>query len=133
MIFVDTSALVKRYIKEAGSDVVARLMEEDLDWAASELARSEARVTLCRRGPEGVLGSPVQRRMAQDWDRFMTVSVDLDCLALAAEIGCQLGVRTLDAVHLAAAKRLPSEVRFLSFDDRQLKAASSLGLNVVLL
>jgi uncharacterized protein len=131
VIFIDTSALVKRYVSEAGSDVVMRLMAEDLDWAASELARTEARTALCRRGPEGALGKPVQVRLALDWDRFLTVPVDPECLALAADIGCRLGIRTLDAVHLAAVRRLPSQVRFLSFDQRQLEAAASLGLNVV--
>jgi hypothetical protein len=56
------------------------------------------------------------------------VPVDDLCLARAVEIGCEHRVRTLDAVHLAAAERLPPPVRFLTFDARQGGAAQALGL-----
>ena len=131
MIFLDTSALVKRYVAESGSDIVLHHMEQDLDWAASVLARTEARVTLCHRGPEGALESPAQKQLAQDWDRFITVPIDPGCLASAEDIGCQQHLRTLDAIHLAAASRLPTSLRFLSFDRRQRDAAVALGLSVV--
>lgn len=129
MIFLDTSALIKRYVAEVGSDLVVRYMHGDPDWAASMLARTETRVTLCQRGPEGMPGSPDQRRLAEDWDRFTAVPIDEECLAVAESIGCRQGLRTLDAIHLAAAQRLPS-VTFLSFDRRQLDAARALGLEV---
>ncbi len=131
MIFLDTSALVKRYVTESGSDVVLRHMTLDSDWAASALARTEARVALCHRGPEGQIGSPAQLRLTGDWDRFATVPVDADCLTLAEELGCHQRIRTLDAIHLAAALRLPGEVRFLSFDQRQVDAAIAVGLSVI--
>lgn len=131
MILLDTSALVKRYVAEAGSDRVIGQMQEDPQWAASVLARSEARVTLCHRGPEGTPGSPAQRRLSEDWDRFVTVPLDPACLALAEEIGCRLRVGTLDAIHLAAAVRLQGEARFLSFDRQQLEAAMALGLPII--
>ncbi len=131
MIFLDSSALVKRYVREEWSDLVADLMVQDPDWAASELAWTETRITLCRRGPEGSTDSTSQAELATDWLRFSTVSVDADCLAEAVQFGCQLGVRTLDAVHLAAAMRMPEGVRFLTFDQRQQDAAVSLGLPVI--
>lgn len=105
-------------------------MDKDLDWAASVLARSEARVTLCHRGPEGSLGSPDQRRLTEDWDRFTIVPVDEECLSSAETIGCQHRVRTLDAIHLAAAQRTPNAA-FLSFDRRQADVARALGLKVL--
>ena len=132
MIFLDSSALVKRYVREDRSDLVVDLMLEDPDWAASELAWTEARITLCHRGPEGATDSTIQADLASDWLRFSTVSVDAECLAEAVQLGCRLGVRTLDAIHLAAAMRMPEDVRFLSFDRRQLEAATSLGLPVIL-
>lgn len=131
MIFLDSSALVKRYVREDWSDLVLELMAEDHDWAASELAWSETRITLCRRGPEGAPGSRSQDELVADWLRFTTVSVDAECLAEAARVSCRSGLRTLDAIHLAAATRFPGEVRFLSFDRRQRKAATELGLPVI--
>lgn len=130
MIFIDSSALVKRYVREAGSDLVARVMDDDPGWAASELALAETRLALCRRGKEGHPRERVQRRLLQDWDRFVTVPVDSACLVASVDIGCRWTVRTLDAIHLAAATRIPG-ARFLSFDERQNEAAAHLGLDVV--
>jgi predicted nucleic acid-binding protein len=72
----------------------------------------------------------VQRRLQDDWDRFAVVPVDAACLSLAGELGCEHRVRTLDAIHLAAAMRLPGPVTFLSFDRQQAEAAGRLGLHV---
>jgi len=131
LIFLDTSALLKRYVEEPGSDVVGRLMADDPDWAASALARTETRVSLCHRGQEGGIDSDAQQQLARDWDRFLSVPIDTACLASAQEIGCDHRVGTLDAIHLAAAMRLPADVRFLSFDQRQVEAALKLGLQVL--
>jgi hypothetical protein len=46
-------------------------------------------------------------------------------------VGCSERIRTLDALHLAAADRLPRPVTFLTFDGRQGQAGRSLGLEVV--
>jgi predicted nucleic acid-binding protein len=131
VIFIDSSALVKRYVQEAGSDAVSRVMDDDSDWAASELARLETRVAICRQGSEGGTDSEAQQRLAQDWDRFLSVPIDTACLASAQDIGCDHRVRTLDAIHLAAAMRMPGDVAFLSFDQRQVEAALKLGLQVL--
>ncbi len=130
MIFLDTSALVKCYIVEPGSDAVMQAMARDEAWAASVLAGTEARMALCRRGPEGASDSPVQRQLLDDFDRFVTVPIDSQCLRDASAIGCRHRIRTLDAIHLAAAMRLPS-VSFLSFDEQQIDVARALGLEVL--
>jgi hypothetical protein len=131
VIFLDTSALVKRYAEERGTDLVRRYMSQDLEWAASALARAETAVTLCHLGAEGRYGSPSQRHLEADWNRFLVVPLDAECLSAAATIGCRHKVRTLDAIHLAAASRLPPQVTFISFDRRQSDAARALGLEVV--
>jgi len=131
LIFIDSSALVKRYVRETGSDLISRLMNDDSDWVASELARLETRAAICRQGPEGAADSEAQRQLAQDWDRFHSVPIDAACLVSAQEIGCDHRVRTLDAIHLAAAMRMPGDVGFLSFDQRQVEAALKLGLQVL--
>jgi predicted nucleic acid-binding protein len=51
---------------------------------------------------------------------------------MAAAIAELTGVRTLDALHLAAAQRVGgAAVPFLTFDVRQAQAARGLGLTVV--
>lgn len=115
---------------ERGSDFVLQAMADDRDWTASELARTEARLALCRRGPEGAFGAPVQKQLADEFDTFFTVALDAQCLRDAEDIGCEHRLRTLDAIHLAAAVRL-NGARFLSYDMRQVDAARALGLEVV--
>ena len=58
------------------------------------------------------------------------VPIDPACLARAAELGCRYDVRTLDALHLAAADRLPQPLVMLTFDRRQADAARAMGLAV---
>ncbi len=57
--------------------------------------------------------------------------IDGRCLADAAGIGCAHELRTLDAIHLATADRLPKPLTFLTFDRRQAAAARALGIAAV--
>lgn len=128
---IDSSALLKRYLREAGRDLVLETMDGDADWCASELVRTEVLVALHR--------SAISRRQQQqlwstfrdDWDAMVVIPVDERCLGRAVEIGATFGVRTVDAIHLAAADRLPRPARYLTFDRQQIPAAASLGLEVV--
>jgi uncharacterized protein len=130
MLVLDTSALVKRYVEEEGtSDVLAR-MSADADWSASALCLAEATITLCHLGFEPEVEQVLLRALDDDWAHFHVVPVDDLCLTRAAELGCGQRLRTLDAVHLAAASRLPVGFQFLTFDERQGAAARELGYDV---
>lgn len=129
MLFLDTSALIKRYVAETGSDRVLALMADEREWSGSALALAETRVTLCHLGFDEATMSSMSDTLETDWDRFFVVPVDELCLAHAIEIGCAHRVRTLDAIHLAAAARLTG-VSFVTFDVRQREAALGLGLEV---
>ena len=60
------------------------------------------------------------------------VELDEITCETAAAIAELIGVRTLDALHLAAAQRIGGPaVPFLTFDLRQAQAARGLGLTVV--
>jgi hypothetical protein len=52
-------------------------------------------------------------------------------LARAVEIGATYGVRIVDAIHLAAADRLPGPIRYLTFERQQIPAADALGFEVL--
>lgn len=128
---VDPSALIKRYLREPGRDLVLDAMGRDPVWCASAMARTEAMVALHR----VAMGRHQQRQLwaalRDDWDAFVVVPVDEQCLARAVEIGAAYGVRSVDSVHLAAADRLPRPVRYLTFDRQQIPAAASIGLEVI--
>jgi uncharacterized protein len=130
MLYLDTSALVKRYVDEEGTELVLRRMDEDPEWVVSAIARTETEITLCRLGfdPEGT--ADLWQRVRDDWERCHVVPVDPACLQEAAKIGCRQEVRTLDALHLAAVNRLPRPLLMLTFDRRQADAARSMALVV---
>jgi RimJ/RimL family protein N-acetyltransferase/predicted nucleic acid-binding protein len=128
VLFLDTSALVKRYVNEPGTGFVVAAMDSDPDWVASALARTEAEVTLCHRGLDQEGLEQARGDLGEDWERFRVVPVDLECLTDAVEIGCEHQVRTLDAIHLAAARRLPGLPQFLTFDAIQSTAATAMRL-----
>lgn len=135
MLFLDTSALIKRYVEEDGTRLVLRRMGEDPEWVVSAVARPEAEITLCRLGftTSGTTTSgttTAKARLRGDWEHCHVVPVDPACLERAAELGCQYEVRTLDALHLAAADRLPQPLVMLTFDRRQADAARAMGLIV---
>ena len=130
MLFLDTSALVKRYVAEEGSEFVLQRMDDDREWVVSVVARTEAEITLCRLGFGRVQIDELAERLRQDWERCFVVPVDQACLDRATEIGCRHQVRTLDALHLAAADRLPAQPVVLTFDQRQAAAARMMDLAV---
>ena len=74
----------------------------------------------------------LRRQNHDDLDQFALVSVDEGVSEAAAEIAEQLGVRSLDAIHLGSAQRLMvPTLTFLTFDLRQAQAARSLGFAVL--
>jgi predicted nucleic acid-binding protein len=130
MLFLDTSALIKRYVEEDGTALVLRRMSEDLEWVVSAVARTETEISLCRLGIDTSVDAAATSRLGQDWGHCHVVPMDPACLARAAELGCRYDVRTLDALHLAAADRLPQPLVMLTFDRRQADAARAMGLTV---
>jgi predicted nucleic acid-binding protein len=130
VIFLDTSALVKRYVDESGSRTVMAAMEADPSWAAAAIALTECEIALCQRAGRDTTAAPLLAALRREWPRFAVIPIDDTCLARAREIGCELGTRTMDSIHLAAADRLPQPLTFVTFDRRQATAAAALGFRV---
>ena len=130
-LYVDSSALVRRYLRDRPSGVVADAMATDEAWGASALARTEAQLALHRAAVSGRQQRELWRELRDEWDAFWVVPMDDRCMARAVEIGATYGVRIVDAVHLAAADRLPGPVRYLTFERQQIPAADGLGFEVI--
>lgn len=131
ILFVDTSALLRRYIPDPHADLVLSAMVEAHVWCASGLARTEVLLALHRMAMAPFQHEELWRSARVDWDAFHVVPVDGRCLSHAADLGATYGLRLTDAIHLAAADRLPRPVRYLTFDRRQMAAAAELDLEVV--
>jgi uncharacterized protein len=130
-LFLDTTALLGRFVEGPGRQVVLDAMGTDDDWCASALAMSEVLMLVDRLGDDPARADELRRALRDDWERTHVVPVDQSCLDRAAEIGRTQPVRTVDAIHLAAADRLPRPLRFVTFDPAQIPVAVSLGFEVV--
>lgn len=130
MLALDSSALLARYLGGPARTVVLDAMANDDDWCASALALSEVLTLGERAASLEVERDAIRRAVRDDWERINVVPVDQVCLDRAAEIGRTQPVRTVDAIHLAAADRLPRPVTFCTFDPRQIPVALALGFNV---
>jgi len=128
---LDTSALLRRYVHAPGRDLVLAAMAEDEDWCASALALTETLVVLHRLALSPAEQEDLWRAAREDFEAVWVVPVDGRCLARATEIAATYGTRTVDAVHLAAADRLPRPLRYCTFELRQIPAAAGLGFEVV--
>jgi len=130
-LYVDTSALVRRYLHDRHRPLVLEAMATEDAWAASSLVRTEAQVALHRAAVSSRQQVALWRELRDEWDAFWVIPLDERCMARAVEIGSTYGVRIVDAIHLAAADRLPGPVRYLTFDRRQIPAADALGFELV--
>lgn len=128
---LDTSALLARYLEGPARAGVLGAMSADGDWCASALALPEALMLVDRLGDDPSRTDDLRRAMRDDWERFHVVPVDEICLERAAELGRTQPLRTVDALHLAAADRLPTPVTFATFDPAQIPVAIALGFRVI--
>jgi len=129
-LYVDSSALLKRYVDEHDSAVADELLRTDPVVVTSRLTEVEVRRNLTRL-LEGDELDRQRRALAVDLDAFALVALDATTMNTAARIAEQTMCRSLDAVHLAAARRAGAATALLTFDARQARAARQLGMSVV--
>ena len=128
-LYVDTSALLKRYVDEADSARAVELLSGDPELVTGRHTEVEVRRNLARL-LEAAEATEARASLGRDLESFAIVELDAATCELAATIAEQTGVRTLDALHLGAARRLGTALTFLTFDVRQAQAARSLGFAV---
>lgn len=141
MIYVDTCALVKLYVLEAGSEFVQSCLSEQDDplpvWELQEAELANAlHLKVFRNewtGEEAELQLGHFRSRRQ---RGLYVFPEIDRVELIREFHRlsretpRTGCRTMDLFHVACALQIPS-CRFLTFDGRQGKLARLAGLEMI--
>jgi predicted nucleic acid-binding protein len=129
--FLDASGVLARYLDGAAGDAARTAMAADPVWCASALALTEALMVVDHLDVDQTGREELRRAIRDDWERVHVVPVDGRCLDRAAELGRTQPLRTVDALHLAAADRLPRPLTYVTFDPRQIPVALSLGYEVV--
>jgi predicted nucleic acid-binding protein len=126
-LYLDASALVKRYVDEIGSDVVGVAMSRADTCSICRVGYVETVRAVARGGEPDDL-----TRVDRDWMGFHIVEVDRSVTETAAHLGIKAGLRTLDALHLAAALSLAgAEIVFATWDARLHRAAQARGLRTL--
>ncbi len=131
VVFLDTSALLRRYFYGPEREAVVSVMDSHEVWCGSALAKTETLTALHRMSITTHQHEELWGTFRRDWDSFVEIPVDDRCLARALELGATFHIRTVDAIHLAAADRLPKPLTFASYDRNQLAAAVELGFTVL--
>lgn len=135
-LYLDTSALVKLYVEEDGSDKVREQVRQADVVATSAIAYVEARAALARRHRERSLSPGDYRRTVReldaDWQRYVSIEVTDVLIRKAADLAGNHRLRAYDAIHLASAafltERLAEAVAFSSWDANLSAAARREGL-----
>lgn len=132
MQYVDSSALLRRYVQESDSARAIAMLTADPDWVTGRHTYVEVRRNLVRLLPVGPDRSLAQAAFTRDWERCSVVELDEQTTESASAIAESTGARTLDALHLAAALRTcgPGGI-LLTFDIRMAHAAQAIGLSPV--
>ena len=129
--YVDSSAVLKRYVDEADSADADALLRADNALLTARHTIVEVRRNLARLLSGRDLAS-ARATFADDLRSISIIELDEATCDSAALIAESTGVRTLDALHLAAAQRISAPgVGFLTFDLRQAQAARAIGLTVL--
>jgi uncharacterized protein len=128
-LYADTSALLKRYVDEPDSERAVELLGSDPELVTARHTVVEVRRNLARLLP-ATSAAAARAAFVDDLASISIVELDAATCELAATIAEQTEVRTLDALHLGAARRLGTALTFLTFDVRQAQAARTLGFTV---
>jgi uncharacterized protein len=139
ILFCDTSALVKLYVQEEGSDTVMEESASSDIVAVCRIAWVEIMSAMARRSREQPQDSSAiahaRQRFVTDWPYYLTLEITQELIELAGEYAEAFALRAYDSVQLAAAqavsRELPGEVRFACFDSRLVKAARVLGIESI--
>jgi len=133
-VFFDSSAFVKRYVREEGTDMVLSWCDQAGELCLSGIALPEIISAFCRLHREKHV-SPLQYRHLKAM--LMADICDAAICDLTPEvirhaiIGLENNMlRGMDAIHLGSALALDVDI-FVSADVRQCTAAAQAGLKVV--
>jgi predicted nucleic acid-binding protein len=139
ILFCDTSALIKLYIKEDGSEAVTAKLIESEGVAVCRIAWAEAMAAFSRRvrdvPEDAAVIEQAKAALAQDWPNFIVMEVTQQLVERAGDYVDTFALRGYDSVQLASAFEVgrvtESPIYFACFDTRLNKAASVLGMSCI--
>ena len=141
MVYLDTSVIVKLYIKEEYSRDTSHWLKENneaiplpsfhaldlinaihLKQFKTEITLDETRLIMSRFAEHEKSG--IYYRPQLDWSAIFNHAIDL-----SKKYSASIGSRSLDILHVASALSINAD-RFLTLDDRQTRLAALAGLKI---
>jgi uncharacterized protein len=138
ILYLDSSALVKRYVREVGSLQVEELIARSDVVGAGLVSRAEVAAALARAVRRGMLrrdqAEAALLAFRAQWPRLARVQITEPLLVRADALAWDYGLRGYDAIHLAAAlfwqETLRVPVTLATFDRELWQAGLAAGLAV---
>ena len=136
--YFDTSVLVKRYVREDGSEKAQKLLRK-YRFISSAITPIEASTSFRRRKDSGDIErhhfDAIIKRFDSDRQSWELIETGKDVLDRAERFGRENRVRALDAIHIASAvlfrEATGQKVPFITADSAQSDASAVLSLDIV--
>ena len=139
LLYVDTSALFKRYVQEDESEAVLARIAEAPAVGTALITHVEVAAALAQAVRQERMGRSeareAEREFLRDWDDFTRIGVTETLAARAGRFAWRYDLRGYDAVQLAAAvawqdmaEDAEDEIVFACFDNELARAARAEGL-----
>jgi predicted nucleic acid-binding protein len=141
ILYLDTSALVKLFSAEPGSDLVRASIAGAEFRACHMIGYAEGCAAIARRCRNlGLSNEEIDRRIAEltrSWLQLDIIETDWPLVERAGHLAVRYRLRGYDSIHLAAAEAISSRVRgtaefrFAVFDSALIGAARALGIEIL--
>lgn len=138
IVYFDTSALVKRYLRETDSEkVIALINESENLFGSVVVAQVEMSAAFQKAVRMNIASSSMATEIWNDfldhWQSFTRLRVTVGMIERASDIAWKYGLRGYDSLHLAAAltwqELLSVKVTFAVFDRNLWLASQNAGLD----
>jgi predicted nucleic acid-binding protein len=137
IVYFDASALVKRYVAEAGSTEVEALIGKARATGTGVLSRAEVAAALAKAARVGLVTRDAALKALEafntDWEHLIRLQFGEPLAVRAGSLAWEHGLRGYDAVHLATAlvwrETLGEAVMVATYDRELWRGAQATGLS----
>lgn len=138
ILYMDTSALIKRYVREDGTDEVISIVERADGVASVTMLQVEMAAALAKsvrqQWVQEETAMQAWRDFLEHWHSFARLSVTVATLERASGLAWEHGLRGYDAIHLTSALSwqdvIDVPVTLATYDRELWSAAQKEGLGV---
>ena len=139
ILYLDTSALVKKYFKEFGTNDVIAKWKEAMGVVTSAVTYAETMASIHRKKREADLPKNIFNKITasfqNDWAGFFCLEVTNDLNGLINKLLFKHLLRGFDVIHLSSAlfirQNIHEDFLFACFDEKLNHAAKMEGLNTL--